>query len=36
MQIEEGFRDMKSSTFGLGYNASKSYKVKQGKITYAQ
>lgn len=27
MQIEEGFRDMKSSTFGLGYNASKSYKT---------
>lgn len=26
MQIEEGFRDMKSSTFGLGYNASQSYK----------
>lgn len=29
MQIEEGFRDMKSSTFGLGYNASRSYKVKR-------
>tara|TARA_B110001452_G_scaffold253182_1_gene243630 strand:- start:360 stop:1139 length:780 start_codon:yes stop_codon:yes gene_type:complete len=27
MQIEEGFRDMKSSTFGLGYNASQSYKL---------
>ncbi|NRA60954.1 MAG: hypothetical protein HRU25_08570 [Psychrobium sp.] len=28
MQIEEVFRDMKSAIFELGYNASKSYKVK--------
>lgn len=27
MQIEEGYRDMKSKLFGLGFNESKSYKI---------
>ena len=27
MQIEEGYRDMKSKRFGLGFNESKSYKI---------
>jgi hypothetical protein len=29
MQIEESYRDMKSSRFGLGFNQSKSYKIKR-------
>jgi len=29
MQIEEGYRDMKSSKFGLGFNQSKSYKIQR-------
>ena len=29
MQIEEGFRDMKSKLYGLGFNESKSYKINR-------
>ncbi len=29
MQIEEGYRDMKSKLFGLGFNESKSYKINR-------
>ena len=29
MQIEEGFRDMKSKLCGLGFNESKSYKIRR-------
>jgi hypothetical protein len=29
MQIEEGYRDMKSKLYGLGFNASESYKIRR-------
>jgi hypothetical protein len=29
MQIEEGYRDMKSKLYGLGFNESESYKIRR-------
>jgi hypothetical protein len=32
MQIEEGYKDMKSKIYGLGFNESKSYKIRRIEI----
>jgi hypothetical protein len=32
MQIEEGYRDMKSKLYGLGFNESESYKIRRIEI----